>query len=107
MILDASLPFRNFVVQHAVCLKNPIYSRKICENLKGHYVQLCGKKFGSHLVEKCIESCPSGMTYAIAEILEKNKALELARNEYGNYVIQKALEITEVTIFPFLTVSLF
>lgn len=94
-------PFRNFVVQHAIALKNPIYSVKICQKLRGHYIQLSTKKFGSHFVEKCIESCSSGMTYAVVEILEKRKALELARNEFGNYVIQKALETTQVTVFLF------
>lgn len=79
-------------MQNAVRI--PECGDQICKKLRGHYIYLSTKKSGSHVVEKCMESCSSAVMHAIEEILEKKQALELARNKFGNYVIQTALRAT-------------
>lgn len=81
-------------MQNAVQI--PECGHQICKKLRGHYIYLSTKKSGSHVVEKCMEACSSAVMHALEEILEKKQALELARNEYGNYVIQTALRATKV-----------
>ncbi|KAM7506353.1 hypothetical protein LguiB_005257 [Lonicera macranthoides] len=89
---------RNFVVQHVLSLHNPQVTAEICSRLRDHYSQLSLNQRGSHVVEKCIASSPLGMTYAVQEFLEDEKVLcQIARNEFGNYVIQRALKITKVS----------
>lgn len=91
---------RNFVVQHVLSLHNPQFTAEICSRLRDHYSQLSLNQRGSHVVEKCITSSPLGMTYAVQEFLENKKVLcQIARNEFGNYVIQRALKITKVITF--------
>ncbi|KAK1381895.1 PUM-HD domain-containing protein [Heracleum sosnowskyi] len=87
-------PYGNYIVQNAV--KIPECGDQICRKLRGHYIYLSTKKSGSHVVEKCMEACSSAVMQGIEEILEKKQALELACNEYGNYVIQTALRATQV-----------
>ncbi|KAL8091171.1 putative pumilio homolog 20 isoform X2 [Apium graveolens] len=86
-------PYGNYIVQNAV--KIPECGDQICRKLRGHYIYLSTKKSGSHVVEKCMEACSSAVMQGLEEILEKKQALELACNEYGNYVIQTALRATQ------------
>lgn len=81
-------------MQNAVRI--PECGDQICRKLRGHYIYLSTKKSGSHVVEKCMEACSSAVMQALEEILEKKQALELACNEYGNYVIQTAIHATKV-----------
>lgn len=50
-------------------------------------------KYASNAIEKCLEKFPDYLTSIfIDEILIGQKLLELMRNNFGNYVIQKALK---------------
>ncbi|KAK2966350.1 hypothetical protein RJ640_002651 [Escallonia rubra] len=91
----------NYVVQHVLKLQNQELTDKICNKLRGHYTDLSSKKDGSHVVKKWMTSSIKGMKYAVEEFLENGRSLgQLARDQYGNYVIQRALKTTKV-IFPF------
>ncbi|XVF37988.1 hypothetical protein REPUB_Repub20aG0058900 [Reevesia pubescens] len=86
-------PAGNFVVQCVLGLQNPTLIGKICSKLKGYYVILSMLKGGSHLVEKCLRS--SGMDYVVHEFLQSNQLFQVAKDPYGNYVLQTALKETK------------
>ncbi|KAK3028422.1 hypothetical protein RJ639_039632 [Escallonia herrerae] len=89
-------PCGNYVVQHVLNLQNQELTEKICDKLQGHYRDLSSKKGGSHVLEKCISS-KRGMVLAVEEFLDNGKTLgQIARDQYGNYVIQRALKATKV-----------
>uniref|UniRef100_A0A7N0UAX3 PUM-HD domain-containing protein n=1 Tax=Kalanchoe fedtschenkoi TaxID=63787 RepID=A0A7N0UAX3_KALFE len=87
-------PSGNFVLQYILSLRNPTLSKNICYHLQGQYIQLSMHKSGSHLVEKCLKS--SGVEYVINDLLANQKQLlQLARDQFGNYVLQTSLRVTE------------
>ncbi|KAF5447391.1 hypothetical protein F2P56_032946 [Juglans regia] len=89
-------PTGNYVLQHVLALHDPALTNKICSVLRGHYVHISLQKGGSHVVERCLES--SGMEYVLGELLKTDNVhelLQLARNRYGNYVVQAALIATK------------
>ncbi|KAL2524117.1 putative pumilio8 [Abeliophyllum distichum] len=89
-------PYGNYVVQHVLTLRNESVTEKILHCLKGQFIHLAQIKGGSHVVEKCIQFSECGMRNVIGEILENRKApSHLARDQFGNYVIQKALKMTK------------
>ncbi|CAN4126978.1 unnamed protein product [Withania somnifera] len=92
----ANDPWGNYVVQHVLELGYNEISCKIFSQLKKQYLTLAFKKGGSHVVEKCIESSKSGMISVVDVLLADAKALvQLAKDPFGNYVIQKALKSTK------------
>ena len=79
-------------------LENPqVNERIICIELKGHFVWLSSHKFASHVVEKCLAS-KYWMEYVVDELLNYNKLGQLAGDKFGNYVVEKALIHSKVTI---------
>ncbi|KAJ7946398.1 Pumilio-12-like protein [Quillaja saponaria] len=86
-------PSGNYVVQNVVELENPYLTQMICIQLKRHYLNLSTKKGGSHVVERCLNSC--GMKYVIEEFLKSDKLGHIVKDQYGNYVIQTALKATK------------
>lgn len=93
----ANDPSGNFVVQRVLNTRNPLIVDKVCHSLRGHYRQLSTKKGGSHVVEMCIRYSKLGMTFAVQEFLASAKALvQLAKDQFGNYVIQTTLRITKL-----------
>lgn len=91
---------RNFVVQHVLGLNNATITRRICYSLKGHYVELALLKCGSHVVEKCSTSSRLGLSLVVEAMLENDKTLFLLSwAKFGNYAVQKALNLTKVILF--------
>ncbi|XVF65235.1 hypothetical protein PTKIN_Ptkin09bG0231100 [Pterospermum kingtungense] len=86
-------PSGNFVVQCVLGLQNPATTDKICSKLRGHYVKLSMQKGGSHVVERCLRS--SGMGHVVGEFLRSNQLVQIAKDQYGNYVVQTALKETK------------
>ncbi|GLT97753.1 hypothetical protein SLE2022_153020 [Rubroshorea leprosula] len=88
-------PYGNFVVQNLLGLQYPNITKKICSLLKDHYIRISMLKGGSHVVEKCLKSTERG--YAVEAFMEcQGQALvNVARDQFGNYVIQTALKETK------------
>ncbi|KAI3854405.1 hypothetical protein MKW92_039512 [Papaver armeniacum] len=85
--------YGNFVVQH-VLERHPNTANLICNELRGHLLQLSKDKYGSNVVEKCIES--NATDVVVSQLLCDCKQLvELAQDTFGNYVIQKALKLSK------------
>lgn len=87
------MSFRNFVVQHVLGLHNPVFSAKICFELRDLYIKLSSQRGGSHVVEKCLNS--SETDYVVNAFLKYEKLSQIARDQFGNYVIQTALKATK------------
>ncbi|XVE84749.1 hypothetical protein DITRI_Ditri17bG0037600 [Diplodiscus trichospermus] len=91
-------PSGNFVVQCVLGLQNPAIIHKLCSKLKGYYVKLSMQKGGSHIVEKCLTS--SGMDIVVHELVRSNQLVRVAKDRYGNYVVQTAIKETKKTGCP-------
>ncbi|CAL1385993.1 unnamed protein product [Linum trigynum] len=87
-------PSGNYVVQNALALENPCCNRDICSQLKGHYARLSMQKGGSHVVEKCLSSREM-MEHVVEDLLHTNQLIQVAKDKFGNYVVQKALQVTK------------
>ncbi|ESQ42433.1 hypothetical protein EUTSA_v10015341mg [Eutrema salsugineum] len=86
----------NFVVQHLLKQNNLRCTKDIAINLYGHCVDLSFKKYGSYIVEKLLEKEES-MGVVVLELLkcDGDRLMRLARHEFGNFVVGKALRVTQ------------
>ncbi|CAH8280316.1 unnamed protein product [Arabidopsis lyrata] len=86
----------NFVVQHVLTLYELRCIHNIAVNLFGYCIDLSFKKYGSYIVEKLLEAEES-MLVVVVELLDcdGDTLMRLARNEFGNFVVVKALRFTK------------
>ncbi|KAI3949472.1 hypothetical protein MKW92_040578, partial [Papaver armeniacum] len=81
----------NFVVQH-VLERHPNTANLICNNLRGHLFRISKDKYGSNVVEKCIET--NATNVVVTQLFcDCNQLVELAQDKFGNYVVQKSLKL--------------
>ncbi|KAJ4875103.1 Pumilio-like protein 18 [Raphanus sativus] len=90
-------PSGNFVVQHVLTLYDSRCTHNVCVSLRGHCVDLSFKKYGSYIVEKLLDN-EEAMAVVVVELLEcdGDRLMRLARNEFGSFVVVKALRLTKV-----------
>ncbi|KAJ0266672.1 hypothetical protein HA466_0006290 [Hirschfeldia incana] len=95
-LLLSNDPSGNFVVQHVLTLYDSRCTHNVGVSLLGHCVDLSFKKYGSYIVEKLLDTEES-MALVVTELLEceGDRLMRLARNEFGNFVVVKALILTE------------
>ncbi|KAJ4875156.1 Pumilio-like protein 18 [Raphanus sativus] len=86
----------NFVIQHALKLNDPRTTRNVALSLRGHCIDLSFKKYGSYIVERLLDANES-VAVVVMELVESDgdRLMRLARSEFGNYVIAKALRVTQ------------
>ncbi|CAA7017486.1 unnamed protein product [Microthlaspi erraticum] len=86
----------NFVVQHVLKLYDLRCTHNVAVNLRGHCFDLSFKKYGSYIVEKLLEA-EGSMDVVVGELLECDgeRLMRLARNEFGSFVVVKALRVTQ------------
>ncbi|KAG6789744.1 hypothetical protein POTOM_005868 [Populus tomentosa] len=90
------LHVRNYVVQHVLDERIQNATIGILEHLKGCFLSLSMNKFGSNVVEKClIWSGEENASMIIEEFLNSPYFVNVCRNNFGNYVVQKALEVSK------------
>ncbi|KAL7130431.1 hypothetical protein ABFS83_13G133600 [Erythranthe nasuta] len=93
-------PYGNYVVQRVLEQANEEVNKKILRLLEKHFLELAHLKGGSHVVEKCMKTSDDGLLSVVKAILERPEtAFVLARDDFGNYVIQNALRITRARGF--------
>ena len=81
--------YGNYIIQNILTKFNLMLKYQIIESIIKNLVSFSNQKFSSNVVEKCFDS--EMKTNAIDEILRDNNFELIILNEYGNYVIQKAL----------------
>ncbi|KAK4423237.1 Pumilio18 [Sesamum alatum] len=88
--------YGNYVVQNVLGLGNRDIIDEITHRLQNQFIRLATTKGGSHVVEKCMEASDNGIILVAAKILDRpTTPVRLARNQFGNYVIQAALRKTK------------
>lgn len=86
---------RNYVVQHLLGMNFPEATAEIMRQFRGRFVSLSCNKFASNVVEKfLVLSGENISTVIILELLQNASMLFL--DPYGNFVIQKALSVSQV-----------
>ncbi|XP_031478866.1 putative pumilio homolog 8, chloroplastic [Nymphaea colorata] len=89
-------PFGNYIVQHIFGLGIPWIRPKVLDKLKGHFLSLSLQKYSSNVVEECLRvSAEKELTQIIRELLDSPDFVMLLKGEYGNYVAQSALSVSE------------
>jgi F0F1-type ATP synthase delta subunit len=61
---------------------------------KDKYVYLSNQKFSSNAVERIIEKNNENLEYYIDQICTNDNLSQVIRNNFGNYVIQKAVKLS-------------
>lgn len=86
-------PFGNYVVQYILDLNDPNFTTPMCKSFQGKISELSKQKFSSNVIEKCIRCADmESKILMIEELLDPEELENLMRDQYGNYVIQTALE---------------
>jgi hypothetical protein len=92
---------RNYVIQHVIEHGKPEDRKKIIAGVLGQVLELSKHKFASNVVEKCVAfGTYDDRQHIIDEIMEVNSdssspLLAMMKDGFGNYVIQKLLDVTE------------
>ncbi|KAK3192968.1 hypothetical protein Dsin_024278 [Dipteronia sinensis] len=80
--------YGNYVIQNILDTVPQVVNDVIAQ-LAGSFIALSTSRFGSNVVEKCMKNADEEQSTAIMlEILSHHDVMEIAKNNYGNYVIQ-------------------
>ena len=82
--------YGNFIIQEIIWKDNLSLKYLVIDNIIKNIVNFSNHKFSSNIIEKCID-IEESKEKAIDEILKNDNFEKILLNEYGNYVIQKAL----------------
>jgi len=87
-------PYGNYVVQYVLELKSLQINKLIGQRLLGSLLELGKQKFSSNVIEKCLEHNSNEVKEAmVKEILSADTYYDFLLDQYGNYVIQKSLQV--------------
>lgn len=89
--------FGSRVVQRVLRLNDLRCTRNVAVSLSGHCVYLSFTKYGSYVVEMLLDTEEAGVT-VVDELLlgcDGERLALLARNEFGHFVVGKALRVTQ------------
>jgi len=100
-------PYGNYALQIALDFLDPSQSYPILDSFKGKYGQLSLLKFSSNVIEKCFEKADKKRKNEILKELTATedkiicnfnsiiKYIALLKNGYGNFVLQKAFDMSD------------
>ncbi|KAG9450403.1 hypothetical protein H6P81_010368 [Aristolochia fimbriata] len=86
-------PHGNYLVQAVIELEIPEVLTLICDKLKDHFDRLSTQKYGGYVVEDLMQSCM--MEVVVSNLVLCSRLGDVARDQYGNYIIQKAWKVTK------------
>jgi len=97
--------YGNYVVQYVIMLKDMNVNKFIAEEfLKMNIITISEQKFSSNVIEKCFDNCnDETKSNIIKEISHPEIVYHLLFDNYGNYVLQKALAFAREPYFSVLT----
>ena len=87
-------PFGKYVIQVILDIWDETEIREILSPIENNYSFLSMQKHSSNIIEKIIEKNPYFLSQFIHEIFRNNLTGEIMKDNFGNYVIQKALKIS-------------
>lgn len=86
--------YGNYVIQVIVENWEEKEVMEVVSKFEGKFVFLSMQKYSSNVVERCIEKNNKLLSQFINEIYSSERIAEVMKNNFGNYVIQKALKIS-------------
>ncbi|PNT63421.1 pumilio homolog 12 isoform X2 [Brachypodium distachyon] len=91
--------FGNYVIQSILNHNIGWATCKIVDELEGHFGYLSMQKCGSHVVENCLRQAPQHKRdRIIGELMNDPKLPHIMVDQFGNFVIQTALEHCKGTL---------
>ena len=87
-------PYGNYVIQVIVENWDDNELVDILGKYKGKYVTLSLQKYSSNVLERIIEKNEKNLDLYINEICTEKNMAEVIKNNYGNYVVQKAIKLS-------------
>ena len=94
--------YGNYVIQFIVELKENSFNDIIYEYIAKNVLTLCQKKFSSNVIDKCIIQDDSHSFTLVKYLIDNKLIREMITDQYGNYVVQKALNVTSG--YPFMQI---
>ena len=88
--------FGNFSLKRLIKLNNENFNIKFFPCIKDFITHYSCQKFSSNVIEACIDNTTSLKKMTIDKLIENdNNIAKLILDQYGNYIIQKALQNSE------------
>ena len=88
--------FGNISLKRIIKLNNENYNNKIFNCIKDNIIRLSCQKFSSNVIEACIDNTTSLKKKTIEKLIEnENNIHDLILDQYGNYIVQNALQNAE------------
>lgn len=93
--------FGNYVIQYLISLDINGINLQLLRLVANELVPLSCGKFSSNVVEKCLKLNPNGCTMndnihpLLAALINIQTLMSLIKDQYGNYVVQTALEVAD------------
>lgn len=89
-------PFGNYAITEIITRWPKPVCAPIFDSLRKNMSELCNQKYSSNVLEKCFEFAPDDVrSQYINELIVCERLPNLIKNSYGNYVIQKSLEVAK------------
>ena len=86
--------FGNYIIRHIILNLNHSINNMIVQNIVNNLVFYSNQKYSSNVVENCLDNNYI-KDYIINELTKQYIFNSIFLNEYGNYVIQKALSFAD------------
>ena len=88
--------FGNISLKRLIKLNNENYNSKIFPCIKDSIIVFSCQKFSSNVIEACIDNNTSLKKKTIEKLIENDGMIsKLILDQYGNYIVQKALQLSE------------
>ena len=96
-VIELSMdPYGNYVVQEIIMNFPQEQTKLMIKNIINQVSYLSTLKFSSNVIEKCLEKSDNETRQKIIrELIDMNKIVMLMKNTFGNYVVKKALLLSE------------
>ena len=92
--------FGNISLKRIIKLNNENYNNKIFEFIKDNLILLSCQKFSSNVIDACIDNTTSLKGKIINKLIENENNINiLILDQFGNYIIQNALQNAEKNDF--------
>ena len=86
--------YGNYVIQTIVENWDDNDLEEILNLYKNKYIYLSKQKFSSNAIERILEKNKKNVEIYINEVCNDKNIIEIIKNKYGNYVIQKAVKLS-------------
>ena len=87
--------YGNYTIQTVFKLMKEKINEKIYKYIDDNLLRLSKEKFSSNVIDKCIIKDYEPSNKLIQSIIQKNIIKDIIVDQYGNYVVQKALNVSD------------